>query len=224
MARKKSQGFNSPFHDLKLPPKEAPPPPVPKAAPAARVESQSDEAYFESAMSGVAPIDHNRARVEPDKTPQRKGPDDEALALQELKSLVDGDAPFKIADSEEELSGTAPGVSHETLLALRTGDFAFRRHIDLHGLRREEAKEALVGFVTTARREGERCVLVVTGRGKGSPSGVSVLREALPRWLSRAPLRAHVLAFSTAQAVHGGPGAFYVLLRRQGVRPFGISG
>ena len=139
----------------------------------------------------------------------------------ELQSLVEGKGTFEIIDSEEALSGKAPGVSNEILERLRQGHFSFRRHIDLHGHSRDEAKEIVTRFVSEARRDGERCVLVITGRGKSSPTGISVLREALPRWLSRAPLSSHVLAFASARHVDGGAGAFYVLLRRPGVRPFG---
>ncbi len=141
----------------------------------------------------------------------------------ELESFVRGTSPFDLTESEEFQSGTAPGVTDELLHNLKNGEFAFRRHLDLHGMSREEAHAALNEFVVASRRDGERCVLVITGRGKGSPDGVSVLKETLPRWLSRAPARAHVLAFCTALGVHGGPGAFYVLLRRQGVRPFGVQ-
>jgi DNA-nicking Smr family endonuclease len=112
-------------------------------------------------------------------------------------------------------------VSREILDRLRAGQFSFRRHIDLHGLSREEAKAEVIRFVASSRRAGERCVLVVTGRGRSSPHGIPVIRQALPRWLSRAPSSAHVLAFCNARGVDGGPGAFYVLLRRPGVRPFG---
>ena len=79
-----------------------------------------------------------------------------------------------------------------------------------------QSLKELLRFIGGSRRGGEGCVLVVTGRGKRSPNGLSVLREALPRWLSRAPLNSHVLAFCTARRVDGGPGAFYVLLRRAG--------
>ncbi len=221
--RKKNQGFNTPFGSLsdKL---TVEPGPVAKPQPPRAHEppkEAGEQQLFEQAMSGVRPLDDNRERVEPKKSSGRGGPTDEQLALSELRALVDGTAPFSIVESEEHVAGAAPGVTHELVRTLERGDYAFRRHVDLHGLHKDEARDELHRFITAARKDGERCLLVITGRGKSSPDGTSVLKEALPRWLSRAPLRAHVLAFCTAQAVHGGPGAFYVLLRRPGVRPFG---
>ncbi|MBC7794549.1 MAG: Smr/MutS family protein [Clostridia bacterium] len=177
--------------------------------------SEADE--FLRAVSGVAPLGRralDTTRIEPEKRLKSEQLDDDALALAELQSLVDGDTPFRTVESEEFYSGAAPGVSGELLIRLGEGTFAFRKHIDLHGFIREDAKDALVSFIAEARREGERCVLVITGRGRSSPGGISVIREALPRWLSRFPLRSHVLAYCTAKSVDGGPGAFYVLLRR----------
>ena len=183
--------------------------------------AESDE--FLRAMSDIAPIAAPKKRVEPEKRLESALPDDDTLALAELHALVEGDTPFHVVESEEFYSGAAPGVSHELVDKLREGAFSFRRHVDLHGFTRDDAKTALTDFIAAARRDGERCVLVITGRGKSSPGGISVLREALPRWLGRFPLRSHVLAFCTARSVDGGPGAFYVLLRRLGSRPYGGS-
>lgn len=248
MARRdrKNQAFNAPFHDLKLPPspisQAATEPPKGGRGLSAKGQQASkptsagsqaegggsadnDSSLFLRAMSGVKAIDdHRPSRIEPAKNLERRGPDDEALALMEFESFVRGDTPFALTDTEEFQCGLAPGVTHQLLETLRHGEFAFHRHLDLHGLSREEAHQALANFIIDSRHGDERCVLVITGRGKSSPGGISVIKEALPRWLSRAPVRAHVLAFCTALPVHGGPGAFYVLLRRQGQRPFGVNG
>lgn len=227
---RKDDGFNTPFKDLEIP---APPRPDGPARPAVEPRPDAeprpdggvtDDELFRRAMAGVTSLRQDDAgRIEPAKTLARQTPDDEALALMELESFVRGETPFELSDTEEFQSGVAPGVTHELLRSLKNGEFSFRRHCDLHGHTREEAHAALIDFIATARRDGERCVLVITGRGKSSPDGLSVLKETLPRWLARAPIRAHVLAFCTALGVHGGPGAFYVLLRRQGQRPFGVQ-
>jgi DNA-nicking Smr family endonuclease len=217
---KRAKGFNTPFAGVRLPaaPAQKPLPSRPAAA-----DPRSDAEIFAAAMAGTAPLDgrHRGERVPPPKREAALLPDDEQLALLELVSLVEGSGPFEVVDDEEALFGRAPGVSDELLSELRAGRFSFHRHLDLHGMSRDEAKAAVIAFITGARRDGERCVLIVTGRGRSSPDGVAVLRQALPRWLGRAPLRAHVLAFTSARQVDGGAGAFYVLLRRPGVRPFG---
>lgn len=174
-------------------------------------------------MRDVAPLSERRKRVEPRKRLKGRTDDEDAQVMADLRALVAGDSPFRLEATGEAVWGAVDGVNRRTVERLRTGGMAYRRHLDLHGHTREEAKDALLKFLAQARRDGERCVLVVTGRGKGSPGGVAVLREALPRWLSRFPLRAHTLAFSTARQVDGGCGAFYVLLRKAGQRPYGPS-
>ena len=219
----KVRGFNTPFTGVHLPEATVPAPPPVLDRKVEEVEevAENGEILFAAAMRGVGQLSGNAGRVEPAKREVSQIPDDEQEALWELQSLVEGKGAFEITDAEEVLVGRAPGVSEETLERLRKGEFSFRRHLDLHGLTRDESKLEVIRFITEARNGGERCVLVVTGRGKRSPAGVAVLRQALPRWLSRAPLRSHVLAFSLARQVDGGSGAFYVLLRRLGVRPFG---
>lgn len=223
--RKGNKGFHTPFADVALPkpPEQEPEPKTPSQTP--EVDPHVDEATtFQNAMAGVQPLDHHKSRVAPPKREQPPpGPTDDELALQELNDFVRGEGPFRLQDTDEYQWGLAPGVSKKLLRTLRRGGLSFRRHLDLHGFSREDAHGELSRFVTRARQNGERCVLVVTGRGLGSPDGVSVLQTSLPRWLSRSPLKAHVLAFCSARVVDGGPGAFYVLLRRAGVRPFGIG-
>ncbi|MBK6696569.1 MAG: Smr/MutS family protein [Myxococcales bacterium] len=67
---------------------------------------------------------------------------------------------------------------------------------DLHGLSAADARERLRAFLHDKRARGERCVLVIHGKGEGSPGGVGVLRGEISR-----------LALA-------GRGKIYVLLRR----------
>ena len=62
---------------------------------------------------------------------------------------------------------------------------------------------------------GLRCVLVVHGRGLNSENHIPVLKERLPIWLTKGPVKKIVMAFSTAMPYDGGTGAIYVLLRKQ---------
>jgi DNA-nicking Smr family endonuclease len=119
---------------------------------------------------------------------------------------------FELADrGGGRIDGWAPGFERRRLRALRRGEPAPGLEVDLHGLRREEARRALRGALQRAREAGIRCVLVVHGRGARSEQG-PVLREALPEWLAEAPHGDAVLAFSAADDRQGG--ATYVLLRR----------
>jgi DNA-nicking Smr family endonuclease len=82
----------------------------------------------------------------------------------------------------------------------------------------DRAHAALARFVADGACRGLRCVLVVTGMGRGPDGGVrgdGVLRRETPRWLGVAPLSHHVLAVFAAHRRHGGDGALYVYLRRR---------
>lgn len=104
---------------------------------------------------------------------------------------------------------------------LAQGRSAIDQSIDLHGMNQTQAHQALRGFLTYAQAQGDRLVLVVTG--KGAPKGRSmapndfepgILRRSVPHWLQAPEMRAIVLGFEEAGRVHGGSGALYVRLRR----------
>jgi DNA-nicking Smr family endonuclease len=99
---------------------------------------------------------------------------------------------------------------------LKKGQFPIQDYVDLHGLTKQEAEIRVRDFLLQSQRLGLRCVLVVHGRGLNSENHIPVLKERLPAWLSRGPVKKLVLAFSTARPYDGGTGAIYVLLRRRG--------
>ncbi|PLX35534.1 MAG: DNA mismatch repair protein MutS [Hyphomicrobiales bacterium] len=92
---------------------------------------------------------------------------------------------------------------------LERGRVSIDARLDLHGLTQHAAHQALLGFLQRARRNDIRHVLVITGKS-------GVLNRLVPIWLAEPMLRAHVGAVSGAAARHGGQGALYIRLRRQG--------
>jgi DNA-nicking Smr family endonuclease len=93
--------------------------------------------------------------------------------------------------------------------------------IDLHGMRQDEAHEALRRFVKGAHQMGFAVILVVTGKGASGTDdrGVfeerGVLRRTVPHWLRMADMRSFVIGFEAAAPHHGGSGALYVRIRRK---------
>jgi len=85
---------------------------------------------------------------------------------------------------------------------------------DLHGLTQADAHAALSRFLHAASARGARLVLIITG--KGSRSGEGVLKRQVPLWLALPEFRDLVIGFEEAHVAHGGEGALYVRLRRQG--------
>jgi DNA-nicking Smr family endonuclease len=79
----------------------------------------------------------------------------------------------------------------------------------------DQAQSEVEQFLIKAARAGVRCVLIIPGRGRNSPGQVPVLKDRLQQWLTRTKLAKMILAFTTARPHDGGPGALYVLLRRE---------
>ena len=217
--------FHSPFEKLAglrkdlAAPRPAPPPASrPAPAPPAPAREKSEAELWAEATSGARTVDRGPDLVPP---PAPRGAPDRVWyadleAYDELRALVNGDAPFDIADSDEFIEGRVTGLDQSILRKLRRGDYAVQGHLDLHGLTREEAKGAVDGFLREARRAGKRCVLLVHGRGLHSKDQLPVLKDALRAWLGHHRFARHVLAFATARPADGGAGALYVLLRRPG--------
>lgn len=114
--------------------------------------------------------------------------------------------------------GKAPGIDRRTALRIKRGKQQIDGRIDLHGMRQDEAHRALNAFINGAYKRGDRCVLVITGKGSRSGDGereAGVLRRMTPRWLTDGSNKEKVLAYSPAQPQHGGSGALYVMLRRR---------
>jgi DNA-nicking Smr family endonuclease len=96
------------------------------------------------------------------------------------------------------------------LQRLRKGEWAIQRQLDLHGLRSDEARDTLSGFIREAYKHGIRCVRVVHGKGLSSPGKTPVLKGKVRNWLVQ---KNEVLAFVQARPMEGGAGALVVLLQ-----------
>ncbi len=133
---------------------------------------------------------------------------DERRVLQE--ALSDEFDTSTLLDVDDAMSFRRPGVGTDVTRKLRRGDWSIQREIDLHGLRRDDAREALAEFVREAHRQGIRCVRVVHGKGLGSPGKTPVLKGKVQGWLIQ---KNEVMAFVQARASDGGAGALVVLLK-----------
>jgi len=220
----------SPFKDLKkmlaTRAAKAPAPAAKTAQPreqtAVREHAVDDETMLREALSGVRPL-NGASRMPMERRTNRAIVSEDAEVVAQLSDLVSGHAPFDITETEEYVEGMRVGLDPRLLTQLRRGEFAMQSHIDLHGMIQPAAHQALTDFILQSVRKGLRSVLVVHGRGLGSPGGRPVLKHAAASWLSHGEIGGHVLAFVTARLHDGGAGAMYVLLRREKQRaPFEI--
>jgi DNA-nicking Smr family endonuclease len=206
-------GRYRPFANLDEIAPQGTPEPVPAPRPAPPVVNDEDE--FGYVVADAVPL-RGKQKVHAEKSPRPARLPDEGLEWQSFASeLIQGEVDFDITWSDEYVQGRRHGVSPDTMKKLRRGKISWQGYLDLHGMNRDEARDAVERFIVDARRRNHGCVLIVHGRGKGSAGGVPVLKEKLVAWLTRdGGFGAGVLAFVTAQPMDGGPGSIYVLLRR----------
>ncbi len=184
-----------------------------------RIKDKGDEdSIFQTAMADVSPLPAGHCEKVPLQPCEKKYPRffarEEIEAYAQLVDLVAGDGPFELSSSDEYIDGAVLGISPEVLKKLREGYFSYLDYLDLHGLNRQQAREEVRDFIMECFAVGRRCVLIIAGRGLNSKDKEPVLKNNLPAWLTRAPLKRVVLAFASARPYDGGWGAFYVLLRK----------
>lgn len=180
------------------------------AARAARERERDERSLFARSVGAVAPLvgpPRAQLRGSPPAAEPRQRERDEAAALH--ASLSDEFDAETLLETDAALSFRRPGVGTDVVRKLRRGGWAIQAQIDLHGSRRDQAREQLAAFVHDAKRNGWRCVRVVHGKGNGSPGREPVLKRRVHGWLAQ---HACVIAFTQARAAEGGSGALIVLL------------
>ncbi|MCF8168086.1 MAG: Smr/MutS family protein [Rhodoferax sp.] len=166
---------------------------------------------FHAAVGAVQPLNHlrraNLLPAPPQPIPKQQLRDAAEALRESISDTVDISS---MLDTDEQLSYRRNGVGPEVTAKLRRGEWTVQRQIDLHGLRSDEARDALAQFISTSHKQGIRCVRVVHGKGLGSPGKAPVLKQKVLRWLVQ---KAAVLAFVQAAPAQGGAGALLVLLQ-----------
>jgi DNA-nicking Smr family endonuclease len=216
---KKEDLFNPAFKDLDLKIKRSHKAQMESERPQTHEAKPDDEQSFLEAMSDVRPLPENKRKIVPTPgnhiKPAHPAPDDEQEALNHLSDLVKGSVELDITLTDEYMEGSVKGFSRKLMKKLKKGYFPFQDYIDLHGLTKQAAEARVKDFLLQSHKLGLRCVLIVHGRGLNSPDSFPVLKERLPLWLGRGPVKKIVLAFATARPYDGGAGAVYVLLRKR---------
>ena len=145
-------------------------------------------------------------RPRPPARARQRERDDAAVLVQAISDEFDAES---LLETDDALSFRRRGIGVEVVRKLRRGVWVLQGELDLHGLRRDEARERLVAFLRESARTGSRCVRIVHGKGHGSPGREPVLKAKVKSWLVQ---RSEVLAFTYARASDGGHGALIVLL------------
>lgn len=177
----------------------------------AHKRAEAERNLFQRAAGKVEKLAHHGRVVHaPDPVapvPVQRQLDDQRVLREAISDEFDASTLLEVDDA---LSFRRPGIGIDVARRLRRGEWSIQAEIDLHGLRRDDAREALAEFLREAVRQGLRCVRVVHGKGLGSPGKTPVLKGKVHSWLVQ---KNEVLAFVQARGDEGGAGAVVVLLK-----------
>lgn len=103
------------------------------------------------------------------------------------------------------------GVQGGVFKRLRLGQYSIKMELDVHAYRLSQARDALLNYLLAAQEHGERCVMLIHGKGHNSQPVAGLLKSAICHWLSQLDM---VLAYHSAKTEQGGTGALYVMLTK----------
>ena len=147
---------------------------------------------------------------------ERRASRDELLDLVNDRNRQSKTAPGVTLTSQAGLAltpGATRDIDRRTANRLKQGRLPIEGRLDLHGMIRDVAFQAVQAFVQSSALDGKRCVILVTGKGLGQRGG-GVLRNEVPQWLNLPANRKYIIGFTYAQPKDGGTGALYIYLRR----------
>ena len=174
-------------------------------------EAKREAELFRRSIGDVSPLPStNKAVLKPPSPlpiPRQRIADEQAALAESLSDEFTIDT---LLESDAALSYARNGVGPDVLRKLRRGHWVIQSQLDLHGLRTDEAREALAEFLRDATKCGWRCVRVIHGKGLGSINKSPVLKNKVRNWLVQ---KDEVMAFCQAKVSDGGAGALVVLLR-----------
>ncbi len=214
--------MSRPFAKLRLKAKPASatadPPRAPEPTPAG---SELDDLAFEMHMRDVRPLGKKTTRIPTTQSSVERVTKPDAVvdpdlaARQALADLVAAGHRFEVIDDGAVIEGRRMDADPRELRRLRTGRYPIDGKLDLHDMTAAKAKRAVLEMVAKRRREGDRALLIIHGKGSHSPGGKAILRGELGAWLSQSSAAKDVLAFASWLDRDGESGALCVLLARR---------
>lgn len=189
------------------------------AAERARAATPDDLASFKRAMSSATPLKTSK-KVVHQAPAQAISP-----AVAQRRASATGEASVRADQGVSDGGNIAPLLSEngtafvrhdaapDTARNLKRGQWRAGAELDLHGLRLEQARHAVLSFMDECLEHGIRCLRIVHGKGYGSQGLEPVLKDKVKTWLVQKP---EVMAFTEAAEREGGAGALVVLMRAPG--------
>ncbi|QLB12901.1 DNA-nicking Smr family endonuclease [Bisgaardia hudsonensis] len=165
------------------------------------MRENDDLSLFREIVKDVKPLEQNVF------VPERKNLK-KKLAIKEIREKEDtlfffSDEYEPLLNEESAVKYLREGEDSYLLKQLRRGDFSPELFLDLHGLKKQEAKIELASLIQACEKEHICCASVMTGYG------TFTLKRQVPRWLVQHP---RVRALHQAPREWGGDAAILMLL------------
>jgi len=169
-------------------------------------DTKDDNKLFSQAMQGVNRMQSDKVNLKTKPSPIKK------RAQITEPNIADTLSDDFIPPCDDHLEFMRSGVQKAYLKQIRNGKIPIEDDIDLHGYRRDDARQALLSFLDHAQLQQYKLVKIVHGKGYNSDGNKPVLKAMVNKWLQNIP---QVLAFVSATPRDGGIGAVYVLLKKR---------
>ncbi len=112
---------------------------------------------------------------------------------------------------EDFITFQQPGIQDGVFKKLRLGKYPLENKISLKGLTLKDSCDRVYQTVKRAHANGVRALLIQHGTGLNSQPFPALKKSYVNHWLRELD---EVIAYHTAQPLHGGLGATYVLLKK----------
>ena len=104
-----------------------------------------------------------------------------------------------------------PGIQDGVFKKLRLGKYPLENKISLKGISLKESCDRVYQTIKQSHERGVRALLIQHGQGLDNKPFPALKKSYVNHWLRELE---EVIAFHTAQPMHGGFGATYVLLKK----------
>jgi DNA-nicking Smr family endonuclease len=174
-----------------------------------RTQKKIDEPdLFKNEFKDIAPIKQDK--IPPQRFSSKQNSGLKQKYKTDLTEIKQAAAAFEFSDGFEghfDIDQPLKYVKLETdsheVKRLRRGDYPPDLILDLHGVKKEEAKHEIAALIHVAQKKHIYCVSIMHGKG------TYALKKSIPNWLIQHPA---VMGFHQAPKEWGGQAALLVLI------------
>jgi DNA-nicking Smr family endonuclease len=163
---------------------------------------------FKDEFKDIAPIKQDK--IPPQRFSIKQNSGLRQKNYKDLAEIKQAAAAFEFSDGFEghfdinqPLKYVKPETDSHEVKRLRRGDYPPDLILDLHGIKKEEAKYEIAALIHVAQKKHVYCVSIMHGKG------TYVLKKSIPNWLVQHPA---VMGFHQAPKEWGGQAALLVLI------------